>query len=41
MKSNIFQLVCDNMGELYRNCDLDTVVNFLAKQVTYSCLVDD
>merc|ERR1719410_1831793 len=24
--------VCDNMGELYRNCDLDTVVNFLAKQ---------
>ena len=25
--------VCDNMGELYRNCDLDTVVNFLAKQV--------
>ena len=26
-------LVCDNMGELYRNCDLDTVVNFLAKQV--------
>ena len=21
------------MGELYRNCDLDTVVNFLAKQV--------
>merc|ERR1711963_810486 len=24
--------VCDNMGELYRNCDLDTVVNFPAKQ---------
>merc|ERR1719385_52779 len=24
--------VCDNMGELYRNCELDTVVNFLAKQ---------
>jgi len=24
--------VSDNMGELYRNCDLDTVVNFLAKQ---------
>ena len=23
------------MGELYRNCDLDTVVNFLAKQVSY------
>jgi len=23
--------VSDNMGELYRNCDLDTVVNFLAK----------
>ena len=27
--------VCDNMGELYRNCDLDTVVNFLAKQVIF------
>ena len=27
--------VCDNMGELYRNCDLDTVVNFLAKQVHF------
>ena len=27
--------VCDNMGELYRNCDLDTVVNFLAKQVNF------
>ena len=23
------------MGELYRNCDLDTVVNFLAKQVRF------
>ena len=23
------------MGELYRNCDLDTVVNFLAKQVYF------
>ena len=23
------------MGELYRNCDLDTVVNFLAKQVNF------
>lgn len=30
--SNIALSVCDNMGELYRNCDLDTVVNFLAKQ---------
>ena len=37
----IFQLVCDNMGELYRNCDLDTVVNFLAKQVSYSCLEEE
>jgi len=24
--------VSDNMGELYRNCDLDTIVNFFAKQ---------
>jgi len=30
--SNLALSVCDNMGELYRNCDLDTVVNFLAKQ---------
>merc|ERR1719430_361554 len=29
---NLSLNVCDNMGELYRNCDLDTVVNFLAKQ---------
>ena len=29
------------MGELYRNCDLDTVVNFLAKQVSYSCLEEE
>merc|ERR1719391_1422014 len=29
--SNLSLSVCDNMGELYRNCDLDTVVNFLAK----------
>merc|ERR1719309_667550 len=29
---NLSLSVCDNMGELYRNCDLDTVVNFLAKQ---------
>jgi len=30
--SNLSLNVCDNMGELYRNCDLDTVVNFMAKQ---------
>jgi len=30
--SNLSLNVCDNMGELYRNCDLDTIVNFLAKQ---------
>jgi protein transport protein SEC24 len=29
---NLSLSVCDNMGELYRNCDLDTIVNFLAKQ---------
>jgi len=29
---NLALNTCDNMGELYRNCDLDTVVNFLAKQ---------
>lgn len=29
---NLSLAVCDNMGELYRSCDLDTVVNFLAKQ---------
>ena len=29
------------MGELYRNCDLDTVVNFLAKQVSYCCLEEE
>eukprot|EP00092_Neocalanus_flemingeri_P059085 GFUD01070535.1.p1 GENE.GFUD01070535.1~~GFUD01070535.1.p1 ORF type:complete len:1158 (+),score=343.89 GFUD01070535.1:243-3716(+) len=29
---NLALATCDNMGELYRNCDLDTVVNFLAKQ---------
>jgi len=30
--SNLSLNISDNMGELYRNCDLDTVVNFLAKQ---------
>merc|ERR1711983_85504 len=30
--SNLSLNTCDNMGELYRNCDLDTMVNFLAKQ---------
>lgn len=30
--SNVALNISDNMGELYRNCDLDTVVNFLAKQ---------
>merc|ERR1719385_432757 len=29
---NLSLNVSDNMGELYRNCDLDTVINFLAKQ---------
>jgi protein transport protein SEC24 len=29
---NIGFNVSDNMGELYRNCDLDTIVNFFAKQ---------
>merc|ERR1719354_1519681 len=29
---NLSLNTCDNMGELYRNCDLDTMVNFLAKQ---------
>jgi len=29
---NLSLNVSDNMGELYRNCDLDTIVNFLAKQ---------
>ena len=29
---NLDLSTCDNMGEFYRNCDLDTVVNFLAKQ---------
>merc|ERR1719221_2344066 len=29
---NLALNTCDNVGELYRNCDLDTVVNFLAKQ---------
>lgn len=29
---NLSLNVSDNMGELYRNCDLDTLVNFLAKQ---------
>lgn len=36
---NLSLNVSDNMGELYRNCDLDTVVNFLAKQ-TISKLMD-
>jgi len=30
--TNLSLNVCDNMGELYRNCDLDTIINFLAKQ---------
>ena len=30
--SNLALNTCDNMGELYRNCDLDTIINFLAKQ---------
>jgi len=29
---NLSLNVSNNMGELYRNCDLDTVINFLAKQ---------
>jgi len=29
---NIGFNISDNMGELYRNCDLDTMVNFFAKQ---------
>merc|ERR1712165_54836 len=29
---NLSLNTCDNMGELYRHCDLDTMVNFLAKQ---------
>merc|ERR1719430_344935 len=29
---NIALNVCNNMGDLYRNCDLDTTINFLAKQ---------
>ena len=29
---NLALNTCDNMAELYRDCDLDTVVNFLAKQ---------
>ena len=29
---NLALNTCNNMGELYRDCDLDTVVNLLAKQ---------
>ena len=29
---NLALNTCNNMGELYRDCDLDTVVTFLAKQ---------
>jgi len=29
---NLALNVCNNMGDLYRNCDLDTTINFLAKQ---------
>ena len=29
---NLALNTCNNMAELYRDCDLDTVVNFLAKQ---------
>jgi len=28
---NLSLNVCNNMGDLYRNCDLDTTINFLAK----------
>merc|ERR1719312_66398 len=29
---NLSLNTCDNMGDMYRNCELDTVMNFLAKQ---------
>jgi len=29
---NLSLNTCDNMSELYRHCDLDTIINFLAKQ---------
>jgi len=29
---NLSLNTCDNMGELYRHCDLDTMINFMAKQ---------
>merc|ERR1719402_160478 len=29
---NLSLNISDNMGEFYRNCDLETIVNFLAKQ---------
>lgn len=35
---NLALKTCSQMADLYRSCDLDTVINFLSKQATYRLL---
>ncbi|XP_076263106.1 COPII coat complex component secretory 24CD [Rhynchophorus ferrugineus] len=35
---NLSLKTCSQMAELYRSCDLDTIINYIAKQSTYKLL---
>lgn len=37
---NLALKCCSQMADLFRNCELDTIVNFWAKAGTYVCIED-